>query len=161
MRFISVNISDPKVIERSFNEYYNYLAYIKKQLPIQGYRFATVPWHYDPTDHKCPHDAWLETLIVGEKKSERPQQRNIEVQACFLGAYHDGYLKLVYKEVQSYSFDTPADFKLPPFNVGHGDWLIDEVRLSDRGFMLHEIEFSRGTKWLVECIDFDYEWIFK
>lgn len=32
---------------------------------------------------------------------------------------------------------------------GHGDWLIDEVRLSEEGLVIHEIEFSNGCSWVI------------
>lgn len=41
---------------------------------------------------------------------------------------------------------------------GHGDWLIDEIRLSDRGLVLHEILFSSGARWLIESEDIEYTW---
>ena len=61
--------------------------------------------------------------------------------------------------VRSYSLETPPDFKQPPrFKVGHGDCLIDEVRLSECRLVLHEIEFSRGSRWVIECGDIDFQW---
>jgi len=41
---------------------------------------------------------------------------------------------------------------------GHGDWLYDEIRLSARGYVLHEIEWSRGSRWLIESGDVAYKW---
>ncbi len=43
-------------------------------------------------------------------------------------------------------------------DIGHGDWLIDEVRLSEREFVLHEVEFSHGSRWIIECEDLIYQW---
>jgi hypothetical protein len=89
---------------------------------------------------------------------DRRQKRALEIRIRLLGAYHDGYLNLVYSGVRSYSLETPAEFKWPPYGVGHGDWLYDEVRLSDNGHVLHEIEFSRGSRWTIECDDIDHNW---
>ena len=74
-----------------------------------------------------------------------------------LAAYHDGLIKLVYKDVQSYNFNTPANSTTGMRN-GHGDWLIDEVRLSENGLVLHEILFSTGVRWLIESADVTYHW---
>jgi hypothetical protein len=35
--------------------------------------------------------------------------------------------------------------------IGHGDWLTDEVRLSDTGMVIHEIEFEEGI-WVKQGI---------
>jgi len=48
---------------------------------------------------------------------------------------------------------------MPPFHVGHGDWLVDEVHLSERGYVGHEILFSRGARWRIEAFDLRYEWL--
>jgi hypothetical protein len=56
------------------------------------------------------------------------------------------------------SSDSQDNPDSPPLNVGHGDWLTDEIRLSDRNLVLHEIEFSRGSRWLIEAEDIVYEW---
>jgi hypothetical protein len=48
---------------------------------------------------------------------------------------------------------------MPPLNVGHRDWLVDEIRLSDRGLVVHEILFSRGALWTIEAADLRYEWL--
>jgi hypothetical protein len=48
---------------------------------------------------------------------------------------------------------------LPSFSTtktGHGDWLYDEIRLSERGLVLHEVEFSSNGHWLIECKDIKY-----
>lgn len=41
-------------------------------------------------------------------------------------------------------------------STGDGDWLYDEIRLSQRGYVLHEIEWSCGSRWLIECGDVSY-----
>jgi hypothetical protein len=81
----------------------------------------------------------------------------MELHLKLLGAYHDGQIEIIYKEVKGYSLNMPAVRKAPS-NVGHGDWLIDEVRLSELGLVEHEIGFSQGGGWLVECADIVHKW---
>lgn len=44
-------------------------------------------------------------------------------------------------------------------NAGHGDWLIDEIRLSDRNLVHHEILFNDGNRWLIESKDIKISWL--
>jgi hypothetical protein len=142
-----------------YGAYFEYLTSIKDQLPASAYEFAMASWHYNPGDHQCPHDAWVESLSIIEVSSgDRHEERSIEIKIRLLGAYHDGFAEMKYVGVKSYSLCTPAEFRLPPLGVGHGDWLVDEIRISDRGLVLHEIEFSRGSNWLIECQDIYYSW---
>jgi hypothetical protein len=151
---------DPEGLKNCFDEYYRYLQSVRKSLPPSAFAFANAPWHYDYSDHKCPHDAWVESLNINELSSgERSQYREIEINVRLLGAYHDGHIELLYKKALSYSLTSSAEFKMSPLGEGHGDWLIDEIRLSERGFVLHEINFSKGGNWIIECTDIDYKWI--
>jgi hypothetical protein len=147
------------LLESRFVAYREYLESVRESLPLAAYEFAVAEWHYNPEHHQCPHDAWVESLVITEPFSgERREKRNLEINLRLLGAYHDGYIDLKYQNVRSYSLETPAGFKMRPLNVGHGDWLTDEVRLSESGKVAHEIEFSRGSRWLIECGDIVYQW---
>lgn len=150
---------DLSALKARYEAYLEYLHSIKARLPSSAHEFATASWHYDPSHHQCPHDAWVESLTISEpSEGDNHEERSIEMNLCLLGAYHDGYIEVTYKQVKSYSLYTPAEFKGPPLNVGHGDWLVDEIRLSEREFVLHEIEFSRGSRWVIECEDIIYQW---
>ena len=81
---------------------------------------------------------------------EGQENRSVSIKVRLLGAYHDGHIELAYKNVRRYS--------LGSINKGHGDWMYDEVRLSDAGHVLHEIEIG-GTTWLIECDDISYSWL--
>jgi hypothetical protein len=157
---VSENAKDDFVLLKSrFADYRKYLESVREKLPLSAYEFAVAEWHYNSERHECPHDAWVESLVVSEPFSgERREKRSLEIRVRLLGAFHDGYIDLRYKSVQSYSLETPAEFKMLPLNVGHGDWLKDEIRLSESGSVLHEVEFSRGSKWLIECEDIVYRW---
>jgi hypothetical protein len=46
----------------------------------------------------------------------------------------------------------------------HGDWRYDEFRLSERGHLIHEIEWAYGVEcrafsWIIEADDIDFRWI--
>jgi hypothetical protein len=150
---------DPQLLNARFAAYREYLYSVSEELPASAYEFAIADWHYDPNAHQCPHDAWVERLTISELSSgTRQQHRSIQIVLELLAAYHDSYIQLTYKDVQMYAVNAPPGFKLPPLGVGHGDWLTDEIRLSERGMVLHEIEFSRGSRWLIEAMDIQYEW---
>ncbi|HMW02814.1 MAG TPA: hypothetical protein PLL06_16100 [Acidobacteriota bacterium] len=139
--------------------YHHHLQQIAKKLRPATREFALAEWHYDPTDHRCPHDAWLEGITLREiAGDEDKQHRRLQLSIRLLGAYHDGYLELTYDGVISYCLDFPAiDLRSRP-NQGHGDWLVDEIRFSDRGKVLHEIEWAHGPRWYIECDDICATW---
>lgn len=151
-------------IQTLWARYDEYLASIKDRLPPSTYAFATAPWHYSTLDHRCPHDAWVESLTINEEKNDdNPIQRRMTINVRLLGAYHDGHIELAYRGVRSYALSKPA---LGPGSwgsggwkyIGHHDWLVDEIRLSDNDLVVHEITFSSDARWLVECEDLTYEW---
>ena len=135
--------------------YCAYLESIKSELPQSAYDFASAPWHYDGSDPRAPHDGWIETMTISEPATgERQEKRRIEIAVRLFAAYHDGYIELNYSGVQSYSLASGVRA-----SAGHGDWLYDEIRLSERGHVLHEVEWSNGGLWLIECSDVFYKWM--
>ena len=92
-------------------------------------------------------------MIREPASGDRQEQRRIEIEIHLLGSDHDRRIWLTYQNVCSYALLTPAEFRLPPFGVGHGDLLIHEVRLSEAGYVVHEILFSRGSTIVIECDD--------
>jgi hypothetical protein len=151
------DIDDPLAWDR----YNSYLAGIGERLPVAAREFAEAPWHYDPKDHRCPHDAWVENVLISEPaQGTRRERRRIDIQVRLLGAYHDGHLTIRYLNVAAYRLDQPnrPEDQENRRWVGHGDWLIDEVGLSKEGFMTHEVSFRWGGTWYIECEDFSYEW---
>lgn len=143
-----------------WREYEQRLQRIKKRLSPSVQEFALADWHYNPEDHRCPHDAWLEQLTLRELGSEENvQDRHLEIEIRLLGAYHDGHIELLYRDVESYCFDQPHRKDRWHTTVkGHRDWLVDEVDLS-HGNVLHAIEWSDGAYWAIECKSFYYKWI--
>jgi hypothetical protein len=153
-------LEDPKGVGEALNAYYSYLETVKTKLPSAAFDFAIAKWHYDHEDQRCPHDSWVESLNIQEVSSgNRKENRSIEMHLKLLGAFHDGHINLYYKQVKGYTLNTPTEVQMLPLNVGHGDWLNDEIRLSERGLVIHEIKFSRGSRWIIECEDIVYKWI--
>jgi hypothetical protein len=148
---------EPAELKRRFDEYIRYLASI--ELPPSVRVFVEAPWYHDPADHRCPHDAWVERVSISEPSTgARRERRSLAIDVYLLGAYHDGQIQFHYDGVRSYSLEISPDCTLPPFGVGHGDWIADEIRLSDRGLVAHEIRFSSGSRWLIEAADIEYSW---
>lgn len=138
-----------------------YLASISEGLTANVKAFALQDWYYDPNDHRCPHDSWLEQLTVDESaKGERKEKRCIAIRLRLLAPYHDGEILFTYENVRRYDFDALADFKSPPYGVGHGDFLQDEIRLLHDGLIEHQIAFSRSSTFVIECADIGFE-VFK
>jgi hypothetical protein len=134
--------------------YVAYLDSVRGRLPRGAYEFATASWHYNFEDHLSPHDGWLDEVVIREPASgERKEGRSLEIVARLLAAYHDGHIELKYSVVQDYSLASGTTG-----GSGHRDWLYDEVRLSERGCVLHEVEWSGGGLWLIECGDITYKW---
>jgi len=147
---------DQETVANRFSAYYRYLEEVRDKLPENAYSFATAPWHYDPRDSKCPHDSWLEEMRIFEPaEGERQEVRRIKIVIRLLGSYHDGFIELSYPDVNKYIIETPES----DFASAHGDWIIDEIRLSEHGRVIHEIIFHRGTRLLIESNDVIYRWI--
>jgi hypothetical protein len=128
-----------------------YLAEVADRLPPGARAYAGAPWHYDFHDHRCPHDAWLESLTFHESPADdRP--RRVDLVLRLLGAYHDGHLELRYTDVTHYTATMPLGPR------GHGDLMIDEVLLADDGQISHNIAFEDGT-WQITCRDLTVTWI--
>jgi hypothetical protein len=125
--------------------------------PPSAYALATSDWYFNFNDHRSPHDSWLETMIMSEPASgERQQHRQVALTIRLLGAYHDGYIELRYPRVFSYALN------LFDGERGHWDWRYDELRLSDQGRLIHEIEWcglKETATWLIEASDMEFSWI--
>src|SRR4029453_4277004 len=100
-------------------------------------------------------------LVISEistqgKRGRKAQRRRLAIFVRLLGPYHDMYHELSYYDVQSYSLSfAPAPNNR--YSVPHSDWLVDEIRLSESGDMVHEIEFRTDAHWLVEGEEFNYQ----
>jgi hypothetical protein len=136
-----------------FDPYFSYIESIRARLPAHVYDFASNYDNFNLTSHQSLHDAWLDYLTVHEPASgDRKQFREIGIECCFLGPFHDLKIFLSYEKVHAFSLTTPEGFTGPPdYATGHGDLLIHEVRLNDNGLVVHDMLFSRGSTFEIVC----------
>ena len=60
----------------NFRRYRDYLSTNRSRFPPQAYELASSEWYFNPKDRRCPHDGWLESLLMDEPASgERREQR--------------------------------------------------------------------------------------
>jgi len=145
--------------EQRLKVYAEYLEKVKSALPKSAYGFVTAHWHFKFQDRHCPHDGWVEHLRIWEDTSgDRQEIRQTRIDVRLLGAFHDAHLELNYKDVRSYMLSAQPRKQQANQAAGHGDWLIDEVRLSENNLVLHEILFRNRSRWLIEASDFLWEW---
>ena len=126
----------------------------QRQLPD----FATAAWYSDHNDHRCPHDAWLESIEFTEPAvGERQEQRKTAFTLKLLCAYHDGHIIFRYAGVTGYQLSSES--------CGRGlcDWLHDEFSVAQSGLISHHITWCMGpsqqSHWLIEAEDVRYEWV--
>jgi hypothetical protein len=147
--------------QQAWEQYRHHLRSAKR-LPPKALEFALAEWHYDSEDHRCPHDAWLESLTIEEGPEQaQVHERSMRIVVVLLGAYHDGHLRIEYTNVRAYSFDLPSPYQARPHETGsQGDWSIDEIRSpGHRGRVIHEIEWIGGAHWIIEAGEIEVTWI--
>ena len=149
----------PSDMRARYDAYRQLIEAARGRMPVEAVEFALAEWHYDFTDHRCPHDAWVVSVNMVESASGgRQEVRTLELRVVLLGAYHDGHIHLTYPGVRRYSLGHPA------VTAGHGDWLVDEVRPAgepgaERGLVVHEIAFDGGGTWAIEAENVLYTWV--
>jgi len=140
-----------------FRRYHDYLQSNRNMFSESAYAIATSDWYFDFTDRRCPHDAWLHSLTLNETATgQRSDRRILSLCIRLLGAYHDRYIVLRYPRVFSYNLNIHQS------EQGQRDWRYDELRLSDRGHLIHEIEWSgldATGSWTIESSDLEIHWI--
>lgn len=147
--------------ECDLTAYRAYLESIRERLPAGAQRFLNE--HYfdflrDYFGRKSLHDSWVDCFEIRETGSgARDQDRMVNIGVKMLGPYHDGYHNLTYHNVRSYSMHFDRDKKISS-NVGHSDWLVDEITLDQDQHISHEVLFSQGGKCEIICADISYEW---
>jgi hypothetical protein len=140
----------------AFERYRDHLASSRDSFPPSAYVLATSDWYFNFSDHRCPHDGWLESLSVTELASgARVEIRSMSIRVRLLGAYRDGYIELLYPRVFAYRLCVNDGER------GHRDWRYDELRLSGDGHVIHEIEWCGRNEigsWLIEASDVEFRW---
>jgi hypothetical protein len=139
----------------AFDRYRAYLEAEKDHFPRQAHALATSEWYFDFNDHRCPHDGWVEQVIIEERPVEVDiRRRQVSLTLRLLGAYQDGIIELHYPTVFAYSVAT--------FASNHADLRYDELRLSESGQLIHEIEWcgmQQTGRWLIEASDVEFKWM--
>ena len=112
MTYILSAERDADVVD-AFDRYRTYLAENADRFPPGAHALATSSWYFDFSDHRAPHDAWLEALSVLEPGTgARSEKRSLEIWIRLLGAYHDGHVEFRYRDVVRYRCElNPADPK--------------------------------------------------
>ncbi len=152
-------LSNQRTLEnpQCFQKYKEYLEKHQSSFPKNAYTLATSDWYGNFNDPRCPHDSWLESINIQEKSSgERQENRHITITIRLLGAYHNGYIELFYPKVFSYCLSCNKGTE------GHRDWRYDELRINERGHLVHEIEWydiNESSLWQIEASDLEYKWI--
>jgi hypothetical protein len=140
----------------AFKRYRDYLEREDARFPRQALALALSDWYFDATDHRSPHDAWLEAALFEESGSgTRQEERTLSLRLTLLGAYRDLKLEFWYPKVFRYEFRGAA------VSRGHFDWRYDEFRVSDAGRLVHDIQWSGVTasaSWLIEAEDVSMTW---
>jgi hypothetical protein len=158
MSFILTAQREPETVAAAFEGYRDYVTSNAARFPPGALSLASSDWYFDPRDHRCPHDAWLEDLRISEPSTgARKEQRVTEIRVRLLGAYHDGFIELRYFGVIRYSLFSPSSVR------GIGDWRYDEFRLHSDGHLIHEIEWAGlpgedSSRWLIEASDVEFGW---
>jgi len=140
---------------QAFREYERYLHAHRERFPPSAWALATADWYFNFQDHRCPHDAWLESVSISEPATgTRREVRTCQLTVRLLGAFHDGSIEFHYPDVRSYRLE------MPDVGKGHGDWHYDEFRVDDEGLLIHEIEWAGGNgSWLIKASDVHFRWM--
>jgi len=140
----------------SFLKYRKYLEDHRDRFPSAAYALAASDWYFDPQCHECPHDAWLEEARIGERSAgERREIRSVTLTIKLLGAYHDGIIEIHYPSVFEYRLASIA------LDGGHRDWRYDEMRIDEKGHLIHEIEWEGcrdNGSWFIAASDVEFKW---
>lgn len=141
----------------AFSNYRKYVEGLRDRFPRGAYALAVSDWYFDFTNHRCPHDAWLEEVsIIEDSKGDRSEIRTSSIRIRLLAAYRDGFIEFRYPKV------VRCDLRGHRIENGHRDWRYDEFRLSESGHLLHEIEWDglgETGRWLIEADDVEYKWL--
>lgn len=122
MSYILADQRDRDVVT-AFAAYWEYLLERRSRFPPAAYALAASEWYFDFSDHRCPHDSWLESVTIGETSmGARHEQWTSTLTIRLLGAYHDGCIEFSYPGVYDYDFrgahvgatDTPPVNHLVP-----------------------------------------------
>ena len=159
MPFILSAQRKAETVVSAFERYREYLSAHAAGFPSGALALASSDWYFDPRDHRCPHDAWLEGITISEPATgNRSEERSTAIRVRLLGSRHDGFIEFFYPCVLRYSLSTSSCVR------GLGDWLCDEFRVAPGGHLIHEVEWvgfprEEGSRWIIEASDVEFQWI--
>lgn len=140
----------------SFESYTAYIETERHRFPCTALALLDSDWYFGFSDHRAPHDAWLEDVRVSESRPADDDSRpETTIHVRLLGAYHDGIIEFIYTGVTSYAL------QMPDLHRGHCDWRYDEFRVSESGHLIHEIEWCGSMdsgRWLIQARDVTHSW---
>ena len=143
-------VKDYKVLKGSIDEailagknYNLHLQGIAPKLPPETREFVMSAAYQDFNSHDCPHDAWLQELVVAVKTDADKNER-VDLQMILLGSFHDRILTFEYTNVIELNIDLKKTGRKQL-----GDWLHDEFDINDEGFVSHEILWQFGKSWRI------------
>ena len=145
----------------AYARYQAYLESVRERFPPHAFALATSDWYFNGSDHRAPHDAWLEEArFVEVAAPDSRARRRLDLHVRLLGAYHDGWIDLHYHDVTRYRLAMQPRPGAPRGD-GHRDWRYDEFRLTTDGRVEHEIEWWSAyptSTWLIEAADVSHQW---
>jgi len=133
----------------AFRRYAKYLESVQDKFPNSAYQLGTADWYFDSGNPKCPHDGHLVSVTIAEQPLNG-RNRTISIRTVLQGAHNGSRMEFFYPRVFQYRFDFTGT------HPSHSDWRYDEFRLSERGNVLHEIEWCHASdtaRWIIEASD--------
>ncbi|WP_125564801.1 hypothetical protein [Pseudoalteromonas rubra] len=135
----------------SFDDYLEYMRARKGKIPVHVYEFATDVNRHDFESPQSLHDSWVTSINIKEHRNkERPFNPSTTIEIELLGPMHDRNIVLKYEEIESYAFEGTKN----PYNYAdtyHGDIVCHEVRLTEGGYLLHEILMASEATIKIVC----------
>ena len=148
-------LSDDGMID--FDRYLAYLETVREKLPDHVFSFASDSRHFDLESRTSLHDAWLESAVVKEMPSSNEGNRKVDIVLTLLGPFHDRLIQLRYSDVERYSLaalTSQQDLGNRP--SGHGDLYTHEIRLGEKGQLVHELLFVNDATIFIEFSGFSH-----
>src|SRR5215510_2978428 len=125
MTFLLTSDGRERDVVSAFRRYREYLEAQRDVFPPSAYALATSDWYFDPQDHRCPHDAWLEKCeLIEASTGERSEKRTLSLRLRIFFFKQKTAYDIFYPRVFAYSFSVADSLR------GHCDWRFDELRIS-------------------------------
>lgn len=142
-------------VDKSFQLYRDYLERNKERFPLSVFEFSYDLERHTLNSPHSLHDSWLTSITVREnRKGGRPFEPDPTIELILLGQMHDRDIVLTYRGIVSYVVTGNRN----PYNYADtflGDISCHEVRVTDAGFLMHEIEFVSDSRIIITCETFE------